>query len=177
MRYEEMMPGVKPPNVPLPRPGIQTRQQAIIYAPNFQRPLMAEDREYPYVIIPDTNPLIVPASGSVTNQFTINGDNDYYLETLRVHETNDNDEYTVQLTDTRSGVQLGSAPIHSSLVLGSGTLPGYFSQLDWLVCPKGARSTVRIDLANLTAVSFTVFLCIAGRRQLVNPGVSRTQGA
>jgi hypothetical protein len=180
-------PGMVPETVPLPRQSMG-QQTPIVYSPVFQRPLMAQYREFPYLINPDTNPLILPgitgAGGSVVSQFTIDGDNDYFLETLRCFDevsamgltgSGVTGVFTLQITDTRSGAQLGSSPMHIRNVAGTGQLPGYWSQLDWLVSPAGSRATLRIDLVNLTTITNTVWLCISGRRQLVNPGMPRTQ--
>lgn len=184
-------PGVVPETVPLPRQSMSGQQTPVVYSPVFQRPLMAQYREFPYAINPDTNPMVIAASAAAgvpgattTGQFTIDGDNDYFLETLRVFDEASGfgatgggltGTFTVQITDTRSGAQLGSSPIHVRNIGGTGPLPGYWSQLDWLVSPAGSRATLRIDLANLTTITNTVWITISGRRQLVNPGVARTQ--
>jgi hypothetical protein len=181
---DQMLPGVMPPRANLPRQAMG-QQTPVIYSPVFQRPLMAADREFPYGIVPDTNPLILTPLGNTTSQFTIEGDNDFYFETIRARFQTISTLLlcTIQLTDTRSGAQLFSAPAHIDNVCHNGNLatvssaglPGYMSQLDWLVAPAGSRATIRVDLANLDNATNTLWLQIQGRRQLVNPGLPRTQ--
>jgi len=180
-------PGVVPETAPLQRQ-VMGQQTPVVYSPVFQRPLMAQYREFPFLVNPDVNPMILPGiagnGGAVTGQFTIDGDNDYFLETMRCFDEASamgltgsglTGVFTLQITDTRSGAALGNSPMHIRNIGGTGQLPGYWSQLDWLVSPAGSRATLRIDLVNLTTITNTVWLCISGRRQLVNPGQSRTQ--
>ncbi len=168
-------PGVTPESVNLPRQGMGGQQTPVIYSPTFQRPLMAQNREYPYGVVPDTNPMILPANGTVISQFTIDGDNDYFVETLRAVFTAATSFFTIQIVDNRSGAALFSAPTHISLIAGTGQLPGYWSQLDWLASPAGSRATLTVTLADLSNTTNTIFLLLGGRRQLVNPGMARTQ--
>lgn len=160
---------------------MQTQQTPITYSPVFQRPLMAQYREFPYVVNTDTYPMILTPLATITSQFTIDGDNDYFLETIRCFaQTTTGLLFLIQITDTRSGAQLFSSPTHinaiappaASIVTG---LPGFFSQLDWLVSPAGSRATLTVSLTDLANITNTIWLSIAGRRQLVNPGLPRTQ--
>lgn len=174
-------PGIVPERVPLPRRRMAPENQ-IVYSPVFQRPLMAQYREYPYVINTDTYPMVLNPLATLTSQFTIDGDNDFFLETLRcVLQTSTGLLFTIQITDTRSGASLFSSPTHISAVINpggtifSGGLPGYLSQLDWLVSPAGSRASLAVSLTDLSNATNTIWLSVAGRRQLVNPGMPRTQ--
>lgn len=174
-------PGVVPETVPLSRLRMAPQTQ-IIYSPVFQRPLMAQYREYPYVINTDTYPMVLNPLATLSSQFTIDGDNDYFLETFRCNlQTTTGLLFLIQITDTRNGTQFFSSPTHVSAIINpggvilSGGLPGYISQLDYLVSPAGSRATLRVDLTDLSNATNTIWLSIAGRRQLVNPGLPRTQ--
>lgn len=175
-------PGLVPETVPLPRANRGDRETPIVYSPVFQRPLMAQYREFPYGINTDTYPMVIPANGTVISQFTIEGDNDYFLETIRaVIQTTTGILFTVQIVDQRSGAALFSTPTHiSAIAFPGGTYtaagsPGSWSQLDWLVAPAGAKATLTVTLADLSGAVNTCWLSIFGRRQLVNPGQGRTQ--
>lgn len=174
-------PGLVPETVPLPRTSMNGQQTPIVYSPVFQRPLMAQYREFPYLVNTDTSPLISTPLQTVNGQFTIDGDNDFFLETIRCTAvTTTGLLFLIQITDTRSGATLFSSPTHinnvappaASVLTG---LPGYLSQLDWLVSPAGSRATLTVAITDLSNATNTIFLSIAGRRQLVNPGLPRTQ--
>jgi hypothetical protein len=145
-----------------------------IYAPNFQRPIMAAEGEFPFLVTTETNPIIVPASGSVTDSFLIDGSSAFLLETIRSTHPQ---PYRVLLSIGTGSARLMNKPVHVDNLCGTAQRPGYWSQVDWLMA-RGERTVIIAEFFNLsTTVSNTIEIVLAGRRQMVDPDLHRTPGS
>jgi hypothetical protein len=145
-----------------------------IIAPNFQRPIMAAEGEFPFQVTTETNPLVVAPNGSLTDSFLIDGSSAFLLETIRsVHTAN----YRVLLSIGTGSARLMNKPVHVDNLCGTAQRPGYWSQVDWLMA-RGERTVIIAEFFNLhTTMSNTIEIVLSGRRQMVDPDLHRTPGS
>lgn len=132
-------------------------------------PLQTEDGQVPQILIPQTNPLLIPPSSNLSSTIELSGD--CYLQV---------DDWVFWSSDAaypnvagfRVSVYWGSrewslmnAAVRGELVFGTAQRPGHIGYRPWALSrPGGGRAILTFDFSNLGAATCTVEIALRGHR-------------
>jgi len=115
--------------------------------------------------------VLIPASGTVTKQITLNADSEFELNTITAFsgEANQTDVapnyFSVKITDLTTGRQLTNVRVNQSLITGNANNSSFTQRRSIRFLPN---SNLEFDFANLTANEQTVELVLHGYKVMLN---------
>jgi hypothetical protein len=144
--------------------------QDVVAAFLSRLPLLASQRQSPYMLAMEDNPLGIAASGTASSRMQIQGDCDVQFDQWVAWSSDSSWPTTLGFrVDIAWGARewkLSNTPIRGELVFGTAQRPGSIGYRPWRIDGrKGAgQSTLVFTFTNLNTATLTVEPCLKGHR-------------
>lgn len=133
-------------------------------------PLNMKRQQAPLLLQPTTNPVVIPASGSITATIELPGDCNIEVDDWVYFSTDTN---WPGVAGFRVNISYGNDwsinypstnPVRGEMIFGTAREPGRIGYRPWKINTYGNRGLLQFNFTNLNTTTITVEICLRGHR-------------